>query len=296
MLIIKVFFMQLLATTAILASSLDCPRGYLPVEGNPSLGTSPFCVMKFEAQNFWSLPLSGYGHRPWTNINAHDAAKTCKRLGRRYSLISNAQWMTVAEEIKNNHHNWTSGIVGNGSINRGNSDNTQAHEPSVPEMFGEFYGTTGSSTRPYCKNRFVCQQGREQKRTHRLKNNDLIYDFSGNVWEWVNWTTNSRDYTTPADLNVTPNGCLYDRSPIYRPGCRWITSRDIAPQDIIIQYNDGAGSFFGDYLGGHMSAVGQIEAQARGGDYSSGENSGIYAFMFISNTESRLIGFRCVWQ
>ena len=32
------------------ASSLNCPKGYIPIPGNSELGTQGFCVMQFEAK------------------------------------------------------------------------------------------------------------------------------------------------------------------------------------------------------------------------------------------------------
>lgn len=39
-----------------------------------------------------------------------------------YSLITNAQWQTIARNIEQVSANWSGGSVGAGSLNRGHSD------------------------------------------------------------------------------------------------------------------------------------------------------------------------------
>ncbi|MCB0411223.1 MAG: SUMF1/EgtB/PvdO family nonheme iron enzyme, partial [Bdellovibrionales bacterium] len=178
-----------------------CPDGYAKVPGNSRLGTSDFCVMKYEAKarqidsgeikengcdgtgafcNYgtsnWGLndhkPVSVEQGRPWRRISRDNAINACQSLGQGYDLISNAEWQTIARNIENQAVNWSGQRVGSGCISRGNS--------------------AGSA----CGYRALgLESGRDARATHTLSSGEEIYHFSGNVSEWVKDNITSRYFS-----------------------------------------------------------------------------------------------------
>ena len=87
-----------------------CATGYVWVPGSAKYGTMPgFCVMKYEAKCTGSLagtdcntstdvPVSQPANSPWrSNISQENARLACQRVGLGYHLISEAEWMTIAD-------------------------------------------------------------------------------------------------------------------------------------------------------------------------------------------------------
>ena len=252
---------------------VDCPSNYIPVYGNTTLGTDDFCIMTYEASNDGSGgPISDSSRVPWTNITAEDAYNYCDTIvdltysTGEFALISNPEWMTIARDIEINPLNWSSGIVGTGCVFNGNygTDDTCGYDGSNPE-FGD---------------------DRNEKAMLRLSTNSSIWDFSGNVWEIVDWVAGDGSFTrAPSNANnswmqvTTTSGS--------------ITANDLSP---LGSYNSshGMGKWFGSYDTDRGYTV-------RGSDYddiSSAPGTGIYS-MALNNTSTVVenhIGFRCVYR
>lgn len=56
---------------------------------------------------------------PIADINQGDAIAACNAIGPGYHLITNNEWMTLARNIESVAHNWSSGVVGDGSFHVG---------------------------------------------------------------------------------------------------------------------------------------------------------------------------------
>lgn len=165
--------------TGVFANGTSCPAGYIVVPGNASFGTSDFCSMKYEAKNNGSgNAVSLAAGTPWTNISQTDAISAASSACTSCHLITEAEWMTVAANVLSVPGNWTSGTVGSGLIFRGHSDGNPAGviEAGVDDANG--YANTGNST----------SSGPAQRRTLTLTNGEVIWDLSGNAWEWTNAT------------------------------------------------------------------------------------------------------------
>ena len=192
-----------------------CPTGYIPVPGNPSLyGTNDFCVMKYEAKAVEISDLTVGLTQPSVNgaidnnatattaanertiasvasgfpigsITQATALTYCANVGAR--LISNAEWMTIARNIEGQGVNWTGGTVGNGSLFRGHGDGNGPN--------GFLYSALEASTDddPYIGTGNNINNGADQKRTHTLSNGEVVWDLSGNVWEFNSTTINGLD-------------------------------------------------------------------------------------------------------
>lgn len=186
-------------------AGIVCPTGFIVVPGSPTYGTSDFCVMKYEAKaddngdgigdtnrdtgsRTWpggTYPISasrklvstaaGY---PVASISQDvlvplaSAADTVKDCPTGCHLISEAEWMTIAQNVLSVASNWSSGVVGTGYIFSGHNDTVPAGalEGDSNDLNG--YSGTGQSTPS------------SQLRTLRLTNGETIWDFAGNVWEW----------------------------------------------------------------------------------------------------------------
>ena len=206
-----------ISTTTALSSALTivtpCPYGFIVVPGSSTYSTSDFCVMKYNAKaddnsdgigdtnqttgsNTWPAnthPISasrklvstaaGY---PVANIsqttaiaNASNATyvagcSTCH-------LITEAEYLTIAQNVLNNPINWSSGTVGTGYIYNGHVNNNPATalEASANDSDG-LYGITGGTGNG---------SGYNNRRTLTLSNGEVIWDLAGNVWEWTSGTS-----------------------------------------------------------------------------------------------------------
>ncbi len=194
---------------------IQCPENYVGVPGNPMYGTQDFCVMKYEAKAWdtqedevvafgcddpgctanWagnssqtryearSVP-EGY---PWrrisqgstTQFNAKQACQTADA-----QLITNSQWMTIARNIEAQAENWSEGEVGSGHLSRGWSaaDWSDGFQNTAPAPHGNFtcLYNTGS-------NACGSTGAHKLKRTQILSNTEVIWDISGNIWNWVDY-------------------------------------------------------------------------------------------------------------
>ncbi|MGA1050594.1 MAG: type II secretion system protein, partial [Minisyncoccia bacterium] len=149
------------------AANLTCPTGYIKVPGNSLYQTKDFCVMKYEAKavdindptvglitpvtvvsagiprntidNIATATTAANGRAvasvasgyPIANIDQITAASYCTTAGA--SLITNAEWMTIARNIEAQNSNWYNPTptpvnqVGSGGLWRGHSDNSPAN-------------------------------------------------------------------------------------------------------------------------------------------------------------------------
>jgi flagellin-like protein len=163
---------------------------WILVPGNPTYGTTDFCVMKYEAKNVGGIPTSQASSTPWQNTWL-EARTNCEALGPKYHLITDNEWLTIANNIVQVSQNWNSSVVGTGYVYLGNSDGDSQLEASTTDSNG-YYGTNDGFSSwdgmytGFPSNEVRAYQG--QKRTLTLSNNEVIWDFNGNAAEVVNDT------------------------------------------------------------------------------------------------------------
>ena len=210
-----------------IVASITCPTGFIIVPGSSNYGTSSFCIMKYDAKIYGNdvgtagysptnLPSSRASGTPYVNISQTNAitqaTKTVNQSGTTIAnahLTTEAEWLTVAQNVLGVASNWSGGAVGNGYIYRGHSDNAPANSLAASTDTDGYYGTGNSiSSSP------------EQKRTLTLTNGEVIWDLAGNVWNWTSGQTSGannqpgingngyfwrdwKDLTNPG--NLTPN-------------------------------------------------------------------------------------------
>ena len=154
----------------------DCPTGFIPVPGSATYGTKGFCVMKYEAKQVGTTatPISTPTGTPWVLISQTTASANAPNVAgcTGCHLISEAEWMTIAQNVLSVNSNWSGGTVGSGYIYSGHNDNAPAN--SLVADTSDTNGYAGETN-----------TGGNQKRTLTLTNGEVIWDMSGNVWEWT---------------------------------------------------------------------------------------------------------------
>jgi prepilin-type N-terminal cleavage/methylation domain-containing protein len=153
-------------------NSIDCPDGYAFVYGNPVLGSSDFCVMKYEAKNVGGVATAQADGTPWVSISLAGASAVSSAACGGCHLITEVEWMTIAADVLSVRYNWSGNKVGAGYVYSGHNDNSPANPVAASSDDKDGYFATGNS-------------GNEQRRTLYLKSGDAIWDMAGNVSEWT---------------------------------------------------------------------------------------------------------------
>jgi hypothetical protein len=290
-----------------------CPTNYVFVPGNDGQGTTDFCVAKYEmkALNSGSLITDGNvaysaayvaasrpDGTPWVNISQTNAITECSAasLGTGYSLISNAQWQTIARNIESVNSNWSGGVVGSGGISRGNSDGAIS-ATAVADGFAfagtnllmaytsnaaastvdtdPYRGTGNSSAQAYLS-------GKEQSRYHTLTTNEKIWDIGGNGSEWVS------DLMSGASLTPTISTSEWYEytNTTYLPASPTTNRTLFGPANTGYNSDNGMGKIYGGSGG----------AVARSGHCWT-DGAGVFsAHLGLAPSDvSFIIGFRCVF-
>jgi prepilin-type N-terminal cleavage/methylation domain-containing protein len=158
------------------AISSTCPTGFIPVPGSSTYGTSNFCVMKYAASRVGSsnVPISQAGSLPWVNISQTTAIADAPNVANCSGchLTTEAEWMTIVQNVLSVASNWSGGAVGSGYTYSGHSDDQPAN--ALAPDSNDSNGYAGETN-----------QGGNQRRTFALTNGQIIWDFSGNVREWT---------------------------------------------------------------------------------------------------------------
>ncbi len=98
---------------------------------------------------------------PWVEIDYHAARAAAEAAG--YKLITETQYLALAYNIANVAANWSSGIVGEGSLQQGlRNDSVDEAQP------GTFISNDEDETRVFT-----------------LSNGETVYDVAGNAYSWV---------------------------------------------------------------------------------------------------------------
>ena len=288
-------------STALTYRYYNCPSNYLRIPGNPDLGTTEFCIAKYEMRDVAGVatPVDS-GANIWTD-SQYNAGARCEAIdgaASNYDLVTDLQWMTVARNIEAQDANWSSGVAGTGHINRGYAANTlygdswtntdQSLDSNAANLYNigvDTTGATGSFT---------------YKRTHILSTGEEIWDFSGNVWEW-NKSGGVLPWEKPeSSASPLPSNASAD------PGWfEWnVIDTNIGPTD---HYNENMwtsmfhstinykAAGLGGYLPGFNNDGGR---PTRGGRFDHGYNAGIYSLSlkYVHTDWNITAGFRCVYN
>ncbi len=255
--------------------SLDCPENFIAV--NPQLDTvAPFCVAKYEMKlNIdTGLAESVASGEPWRGIRPSEALTHCQNMGAGFRLISNTQWMIVADQIASHPNNWSSGVVGNGRVNRGHSDGGAF----LPASMDDNDSCSGLSVVGNCS----LSDWHDLRRIHFFgENDDVIWDMAGNTHDLIDLFVVT-DKPTPAVGSWQELSSLSASSAM--PGEAFLPVNNTWTNS-----SHGIGMAF-------LGTEGNGGYGQRGGSRGDGENSGIYAFAIdMGNSSNGANGFRCVF-
>lgn len=180
--------------------------------------------------------------------------------------------MAIARDIESVSSNW-----GGTVLNRGHSDNVPANSLAA-----------STDNNPYSE---TGQTSGEQKRIHTLSNGQIIWDFAGNIWEWVD------DALTLGQQYVNFNGQStgwyeYNGSPALDFSSAIYFPYSLAGPKGVYNSTNGIGKA---YISPSINSN-QIASFIRGGCFNNGFTSGVFALQLnISPTPTNsLVGFRCV--
>lgn len=308
--------------------ALTCPNGFISVPHLAPYTSSDFCVMKYEAKDDGNKkPTSKASGVPWMLIDRANAREKCKLLGSGYDLISNDQWQTIARNIAGVGTNWSSGKVANGELNRGISERSipfvdtialyntiENGEFKIDPAWNALPADGADSLAPWTSGR----------RSHQLSNGNIIWDFSGNVSEWVSDDTlvnqdpeiiqklNGRlrekdhiSFMNKGDMGQIHYGassstiCASPQKPPYcgMGDANFPAFREKGQAEISAEYcaeNYRKDRYFCGKNNSNFPHVQSWKAIHRGGSSPYGLRTGIFS-VDAHGPLSSLIGFRCVY-
>ena len=254
---------------------LSCPTGYITVPGSSLYGTQAFCTMKYEAKNVGGVATSVAAGYPWVSTSQTSAITTSQAACSGCHLISEAEWLTIAQNVLSVSSNWSGGTVGNGYIYSGHNDNAPANAIAADTNDANGYSAETNT-------------GGNQRRTLTLTNGQVIWDLSGNVYEWTQGTT--------AGAGTQP-GLLTDSGDTWK---QWNNASLLVGSfpNIFPNYgtpaaanwtsNQGIGQLYSNYNQAGASAF------RRGGGWSSGGSAGVLTLLlnYAPSTANTSVGFR----
>lgn len=188
------------ATSTNAAPKKGTCQGYILVPGNATFGTSDFWVMKYEAKNIGNMAMSQAAGLPWTSITQSAALSASQSACSGCHLISDNEWLTIAQNVLIVGSNWSSGVVGTGYIYSGHNDTNPNNSLAASTDDTDGYNGTGnSSTDTTMSNGII---GKAERRVLTLTNGEVIWDLSGNVNEWTQGTIAGSNQPGPSGETV----------------------------------------------------------------------------------------------
>jgi len=139
--------------------------------------------MKYEAKND-SLgdAVSVAAGTPLESIGQADSIAKASAACTGCHLITEKEWMTLAQNVLSVPSNWSGGAVGSGYIYSGHNDYSPSNALAASTDDDGYSGTGNNASDVTVANGVV---GKVQKRTLTLTNGQVIWDLAGNVWEWT---------------------------------------------------------------------------------------------------------------
>lgn len=265
--------------SGILADGSSCPAGFIVVPGSGTFGTSDFCVMKYQAKNIGGTATSQASGTPWVSITQTSAITASQAACSGCHLMTEPEWMTIAENVLSVASNWSGGSVGSGFIYSGHNDSNPSTPLAASTDDSDGYYGTGNSV----------GAGTNQRRTLTLTNGEVIWDIAGNVHEWTNATMGGSQQPGLSGESS------YTQKQWNNASVQWNAFPSSSRPSAIAGANSYTASQGIGYLYSNYGETG-TRAFIRGGGYANGNNAGVLELQLNqapSNTATS-IGFRVV--
>lgn len=247
---------------------------------------------------------------PMDNNSQDNAKAYCQAQG--WHLITNPEWMTIARNAEQVPDNWCDKNGSNCGFAAGSSGKilVNGHNDSNNESIvgGGAVGAiiAGNDSEP-CFGTTIdgsnaCGGKGSQKRTLSLSNGEIIWDFAGNVWQWVDATIARRDQPQSRTGNMLDSGWRWSD---FTPGALPTVITDngkepslgydaFRPSNPSWNSNNGVGRIY------HFSSSNDTDMTQygfiRGGNWRHGYDSGAFCIHLSpipSKTNIDDVGFRC---
>lgn len=255
----------------------SCPAGYVSIafESNDIVGVEDFCVMAYEAGEESSNIVSKSNVLAKVNVTPTQAKSLCTGIGANYDIISNLEWMAIALNVEKVAANWSGGAIGSGCLIRGNIGLDAA---GCSFNVGQILTADSRTADQINVSRYELTSG------------DYIWDLSGNVSEWA-------DYTLGGAMDYFTNSCPQAWESLFDNGCSALSEVHYLPGQT---YASDQSSTYGlgniiNYTDGAIGRSGHFQYGLNGA--TALESIGV--FLFTSNQTGRSYGntgFRCVYR
>ncbi len=246
---------------------------------------------------------------PEVGSGTNNAVSYCRHMG--WHLLTNAEWMTIARNVEQVSANWCNpdgtacgaapGTPGKILANGHNNAQPNSALVASADDSQACFGTTPDGSK-------ICGHANSQKRTLQLSNGQVIWDFAGNVWQWVGGTVRRKDEPQSQTNGKLDSGWL---SSEFAPGSASLGVLDsviinngrglsmgydsFRPSNPNWNSSNGVGRIF------HFSAAADqtstIYGFIRGGQWNHGAVDGAFSVHLTpvpSKTNLEDVGFRCV--
>lgn len=143
----------------------------MPAGSYNGRAVAQFCMGKYEASRDPEGKVRHIaGVLPERGQTWFEAQALCGVAGRK--LMSKDQWLYAASHFASVADNWSSGAVGNGKVHGGNAGAGASVVAASADDNDGFYGITPATA---------------NRRTLRTSEGAVVWDFAGNVSEWIEW-------------------------------------------------------------------------------------------------------------
>jgi len=290
---------------------VHCPDGWVEVPRDNKHTFQNFCVQKYALTPDPSP--AGRGEPALTNVTLSEAKDYCRSLGDGNHLVTDAEWMTIAENISAlpiNDMSEDLGIQLSNGISSGSNvvSMAEAEDPNIDgcnlyaslgneeNAFSETcqlrgtngntsdFGYTGTET-DYSVAYDVSSVSRSSIRTAVLSNGQIIWDVAGNAAEWVDNLVIASEQ--PSSTKATEGKPIWLE---YSEITKYANMSNIRPSGYNWTSANGIGQIYTDYDAGSAT-----RGSVRGGSYLDGERAGVFS-LNLSNSPDYFgdeVGFRC---